>query len=127
MELWSHGLQGAESKTEVPSSQLRDGGKPLEKWGMAGGMQRDVWISFWTWEKCGSPTFKTSIFSLASKMPLGSSPRLPRSWKLFPLPNLCALAMECDYPKENLREEEVNTGASVLRMKVHLHFTQEVL
>lgn len=35
--------------------------------------------------------------------------------------------MECDYPKENLREEEVNTGASVLRMKVHLHFTQEVL
>lgn len=96
----------------LSSSQLRDWRKPLKKWSMVGGMQMDARMYFWAWEKCGSSTFKTSIFSLAARMHLGSSSRLSRSWRIFPLPNLCAWAMEHEYPKKNLREEGVNTGAS---------------
>lgn len=115
---WSHGAmdcRGLSIRQKRLFHNLGLGESLLRSFGsLVGGMQMDIWIYFWTWEKCGNPTFKTSVFSLASRMHLGSSPRLPRSWRIFPLPKLCVWAMEHDDPKKNLREEEVNTGASVL-------------
>lgn len=39
---WSHGLQGAEHRAEMASSQLGEAGESLEKQGVVGGVQMDL-------------------------------------------------------------------------------------